>query len=67
MYETYDDFIRRDEAHARHIEQRVKRSLIVDYEDGGELKCGACGGTCYRHYRQDGRNDIGECCVKVAA
>jgi hypothetical protein len=39
---------------------------VLDYEDGGELECGVCRKPCYRHYRQHGQIDIGECCVALA-
>jgi hypothetical protein len=67
MFDSWDSFLRNDEQQALSREKREKRSLVVDYEDGGEMQCGLCKGPCFRHFSDGNRNDIGECCARRAA
>lgn len=69
MMSEYQQFIEQDEAHARFQARRETRMRFayLDYQDGGELKCGACGGRCWHHFNDGSRNDIGECCARRAA
>ncbi len=51
-------------AAGKNVYADVQR-LALDYSDGGELRCGACGKTCFKHFADGDRIDIGECCAGV--
>jgi hypothetical protein len=68
MYQTEEEYIAHEETIARSTElRRLKIEARSTYQDGGELRCGVCGGTCFRHHYQDGQVDVGECCTRKAA